>query len=111
MSREYASPELSNLIAARLSPEEFERRVRIPLSDTEAQEIAELIDWFSRRYPTAKERLAYARRKFHQYTRALPALAGAPDYGATAERLPPAPPEAHPPNIFVLPHPDPHQHA
>ena len=107
MSREYASPELSNLIAARLSPEEFERRVRTPLSDAEAQEIAELIDWFSRRYPTAKERLAYARRKFRQYTRALPALAGAPGYLATAERLARAHREADPETMFVFLDPDP----
>lgn len=42
MALEYASPELANLIAARLSPEEFERRARAPLTDAEIEETAEL---------------------------------------------------------------------
>jgi hypothetical protein len=85
--REYASPELANLIAARISPEEFDRRARAPLSEAEAREVAELYQWFTRRYPTARERLAYARRKFRQYAAAGHAMRGDVDYLETAKRL------------------------
>jgi hypothetical protein len=109
--REYASPDLANLIAARLSPEEFEERARAPLSEAEAQEIAELYQWFTRRYPTAKERLAYARRKFRQYTaagggRATP---GSADYLETAKRLASAHRASDPATELVLLDPDPEQ--
>lgn len=107
MSREYASLDLANLIAARLSPDEFERRVRAPLTDDEAQEMAELIAWFSRRYATAQERLAYARRKLLQYTRAEPSVALEADYLATARRLARAHGEADPKTVLVLLDPDP----
>lgn len=88
MSRELASPQLANLIAARVSPEEFERRVTAPLTDGEAEEIGELIGWFSRRYPTAKDRLAYARGKMRQYARGgAPAAAVSVDYLGAARSL------------------------
>ena len=41
----------------RLSVEEFEAYVRAPMSDEERQGILELYAWFTRRYPTAWERL------------------------------------------------------
>jgi hypothetical protein len=53
-----------------LTPEEFDRRLRETLSDEgDAQEVRSLIDWFQRRYPTARERLAYVRRKYAEWTR------------------------------------------
>jgi hypothetical protein len=107
MSREYASPDLANLIAARLAPDEFERRVQAPLTDDEAQEIAELIAWFSRRYATAQERLAYARRKLRQYNRAEPSVTVEADYLGTARRLARAHAEADPKTVLVLLDPDP----
>ena len=48
----------------RLSPEEFEAYVNAPMSEAELERIWELIDWFSRRYPTPLERLAYVRRAY-----------------------------------------------
>jgi hypothetical protein len=85
--REYASPYIANLIAARVPPEEFDRRARAPLSEAEVQEIAELVGWFTRKYPTAKERLAYARRKMRQYKAAATAEEQSADYLETARRL------------------------
>jgi hypothetical protein len=105
MSREYASPDLANLIAARLSPAEFARRVRAPLTEAEASEIAELIEWFTRRYPTAKERLAYARRKLRQYQKghaAHPSATERPTYLETARRLAAAHRAADPATLLVL---------
>jgi hypothetical protein len=55
-----------------LSPEEFKRRVAASFADLDAGElenIEQLFRWFTRRYPTAKERLAYARRKYSEWTR------------------------------------------
>ena len=106
MSREHASPDLANLIAARLSPEEFDRRASAPLTDAEAEEIAELVSWFLRRYPSAKERLAYARRKLRQYRGGGASAPGA-DYLATARRLARAHREADPGTEIVLLAPDP----
>jgi hypothetical protein len=50
-----------------LSPEEFNLLLERALADAdEILERAALVDWFRRRYPTARERLAYARRKYRQ---------------------------------------------
>src|ERR1700755_1672554 len=50
-----------------LTPGEFDRLVALALSnEEEIQARAELIAGFKRRYPTARERLAYARRKYRQ---------------------------------------------
>lgn len=68
--RDHIAPELRALVEAGLSPEEFDRRLQVPLEPEELQSTLELIRWFTRRYPTPKERLAYARRKFFEWTRA-----------------------------------------
>ena len=54
-----------------LEPEEFERRLALALAEEEEIEQARaLIAWFQRRYPTAGQRLAYARRKYAEWTTA-----------------------------------------
>jgi hypothetical protein len=54
-----------------LEPAEFERRVREILADEEEQKnIAELIAWFTKRYPTPEARLRYVRK--HTPKRTLP---------------------------------------
>jgi hypothetical protein len=64
------TPEVRAIWEERLAPEVFAERVRAALAESEEmQRQAELIAWFSRRYPTAKERLAYARRKYAEMTR------------------------------------------
>ena len=56
--------------APQLSPEEFERRLaRVLAEKDEIANIRALIAWFRRRYPTAKARLAYVRRKHAEWTR------------------------------------------
>jgi hypothetical protein len=67
------SPEVESLYLEPLPPEEFERRVRASLGELEGSELEnlqELIGWFRRRYPTAKERLSYARRAYARWVRA-----------------------------------------
>jgi hypothetical protein len=46
----------------RLSREDLDAYVNAPMSPEELQGIHDLIDWFTRRYPTPAERLAYVRR-------------------------------------------------
>jgi hypothetical protein len=49
---------------AEIAPDEFERRLRSSLASAdEMAEVESLIRWFSERYPTARERLAYAKRR------------------------------------------------
>ena len=48
--------------ARRLSPEEFESYVEAPVSEWERENARALITWFTTRYKTPLERLAYARR-------------------------------------------------
>jgi hypothetical protein len=67
------SPELQALYLDPLPPEEFERRLRASIEELEGPELEnlrELIGWFRRRYPTANERLAYARRAYARWVRA-----------------------------------------
>lgn len=53
----------------RLSPEEFEARVRAPWTDQEREDFEALISWFQRRYPTAGERLRATRVLLAQWQR------------------------------------------
>ncbi len=46
----------------RLTAAEFNAYVDAPMSDDEREAILENIAWFTRRYPTAGERLAWCRR-------------------------------------------------
>lgn len=48
--------------ARRLSPEEFQSYIDAPVSEWERENAAALIAWFTTRYKTPLERLAYARR-------------------------------------------------
>ena len=55
-----------------LDVEEFRRLLAIPISEAEAEEARSLIRWFRRRYPTPAERLAYCRRAYRRWAKALP---------------------------------------
>ncbi len=56
----------------RLSPEEFEAYVGAPISDPERENALALIEWFTSRYATAAERLAYIRRATARWQAARP---------------------------------------
>lgn len=55
-----------------LSSEEFLAGLAIPLGPEELEENRSLIEWFSRRYPTPADRLAYARRAYRRWSAAQP---------------------------------------
>lgn len=76
MKRQHLPAEVEALWERPLPAEEFERRVQECLADVESLgEAVDLIRWFSRRYPTARERMAYVRRKYAEWTRAANAPA------------------------------------
>ena len=55
-----------------LAPEEFDRRLALALESArgpEGEGMAELIEWFVRRYPGPLDRLRYARRKYEEAER------------------------------------------
>ncbi len=45
-----------------LPVEEFLRRCALPVTADTIESTAELVSWFTRRYPTVQERFAYVRR-------------------------------------------------
>jgi hypothetical protein len=51
-----------------LDLDEFVRRTSAPIEGRELEEARALCSWFVRRYPTVRERLAYARRKYREWT-------------------------------------------
>jgi hypothetical protein len=55
-----------------LSKEEFLGYVESPKSNEERENNRALIAWFRRRYPTPRERLAYARRMYAEWLKAMP---------------------------------------
>lgn len=55
-----------------LTLDEWRRRAAMPLTDDERGRTLELVRWFRRRYPTAADRLAYARRAYKRWTRSTP---------------------------------------
>jgi len=64
-------PEVAALVDAPRPTEEFLARVRAPLSDDEVVSTLELVAWFTRRYPTVRERLHYVRRAYARWSRPL----------------------------------------
>jgi hypothetical protein len=56
------------LAERRLSPEEVDAALAVPLSPEEEAETRALIRWFCARYPTPAQRLAYERRAYRRWT-------------------------------------------
>ena len=53
----------------RLSADEVARALNDPLSEAEREDVRALVRWFTTRYPTPAERLAYVRRAYARWTR------------------------------------------
>jgi hypothetical protein len=72
MKKQALDPEIARLWLEPLPAEEFERRVDQAIRELDGEEgenLASLIRWFQRRYPTAEQRFRYARRKYAEWTR------------------------------------------
>ncbi len=65
--------EIRAMADAPLPLEELIARWNRVIPEEEMAENAALIEWFTRRYPTPRERLAYARRAYRRWKRAMPA--------------------------------------
>lgn len=72
MRRQRIAPEIVDRSETPLTVEAFRERMRVPPSDEEVEELADLVRWFTTRYPTAQERFAYIRRKYAEWTKNPP---------------------------------------
>ena len=59
-------------IDRRVTPDEAAAYLAAPISDAEREDVLSLVRWFTRRYPTGAERLAYVRRAYRRWTSAAP---------------------------------------
>lgn len=64
MKRQTLDPEIEALHNRQLTAEEVAAFLAKPVTDAEVAATLELVDWFVRRYPTARERFAYNRRAY-----------------------------------------------
>ena len=72
MKRQQLAPEIAERCETPLTLEEYARRMAVPPTDEGVAEFADLVRWFKGRYPTAKERFAYIRRKYAEWTKNPP---------------------------------------
>jgi hypothetical protein len=63
------APEVAGQVDRALPADEFDRRVSAPLTEEELAATEALVRWFTRRYPSVRERLDYARRAWRRWTR------------------------------------------
>lgn len=49
------------------SPEEIAAYLGAPVTAAEREDTLALVEWFTRRYPTGAERLAYVRRAYRRW--------------------------------------------
>ena len=69
--RQVLAPEIAEREQRPLGLDELERRLARPPTEEEIRETMDLMRWFVGRYPTAKARFAYVRRKYAEWTRPL----------------------------------------
>lgn len=60
---------LAVLVERRVTPAELREALETPLSREEREETLALRRWFTRRYATPLERLAYVRQTYQRWTR------------------------------------------
>lgn len=66
-----ANSALARFAARELSAEEARAYLNAPIDDYERSEVLSLVRWFRARYPSPSERLAYARRAYARWRRAV----------------------------------------
>jgi hypothetical protein len=55
-----------------VSTEELHRALSAPIGADEREDVRSLVRWFTTRYPTAEDRLAYVRRAYERWRRTAP---------------------------------------
>lgn len=89
MKRQELAPEIAEMYETPLTLEEFERRSAVRPTEDEVAEFMDLVRWFTARYPTVKDRFAYVRRKYAEWTRNPPArLADSAEPAVAADEPP-----------------------
>jgi hypothetical protein len=73
MKRQELAPEIIEMYETPLTPEAFAERIAVQPTEEEVAEFLDMVRWFTQRYPTVKERFAYVRRKYAEWTRNPPA--------------------------------------
>ena len=63
-----AQARIREIADRRLTPEELKGALSTPLGADERERTLELVRWFTRRYPTGADRLAYVRRAYRRWT-------------------------------------------
>ena len=56
------------IVNRRVSVEELREAVEGPMGEDERAEILRLVQWFTRRYPSSEERLAYVRQAYARWS-------------------------------------------
>ena len=74
MTSDGAMERVRELIERPVSPDELRQALEEPVSEDERQEILSLVRWFTRRYPTGADRLAYVRRAYVRWKRLQPSI-------------------------------------
>jgi hypothetical protein len=59
-----------------LTPDEYRAYVNHPIAAEERDGVLELVRWFTTRYPTPVERLAYVRRASARWAKTRPVTSG-----------------------------------
>ena len=65
------NPRVREAIERRVSDEELRTALEWTPTAEEREQFRSLVDWFTRRYPTGAERLAYARRAYARWQRTI----------------------------------------
>jgi hypothetical protein len=73
MKRQELAPAIAAQCETPMTLDAYARRLAVPPTSEEVEPTMELVRWFCQRYPTAKERFAYVRRKYTEWTRNPPA--------------------------------------
>jgi hypothetical protein len=63
---------LQAIVESEVSADEARAYLETPISSTERDDVIALVRWFTRRYPTGAERLAYVRRAHQRRLGARP---------------------------------------
>ena len=70
--KQVVAPAIAELCEEPVTVDAYERLFAAPPTEEDVAQTMDLVRWFRRRYPTAKERFAYVRRKYSEWTRCPP---------------------------------------